>query len=256
MGVRVVSEDNRPDVCVYSVFGTDPLPPCRVKVFYSAENVNPGQQRARMPDEAFDFALTFSRQQWQCTNHKRLPNYAVALRHIGHEFAELTLPRRMDIRERFACFIHSNTVPHREQFVRNLMRYKQVDCPGSSLRNMSLLVPRESTIKFMSGYRFAVCFENAYGDGYVTEKIVQAFLAGSVPIYWGDPLVVEDFNPGSFINAHAFSRFEELIEFVAWVDQNTTAYNSLRLSPPLYGNAVPVDLTVAAMHGFWLQVFS
>ena len=38
----------------------------------------------------------------------------------------------------------------------------------------------------LSGYKFALCFENARGmTGYVTEKIFDAMLAGAVPIYWG-----------------------------------------------------------------------
>ena len=39
--------------------------------------------------------------------------------------------------------------------------------------------------------------------GYVTEKIVNAFLAGSIPIYWGSRAVLEIFNPESFIYANA-----------------------------------------------------
>ena len=47
-------------------------------------------------------------------------------------------------------------------------------------------------------------FENTYAPGYTTEKIMDAFASGCVPIYYGDPLVVQDFNPDSFINAHDF----------------------------------------------------
>ena len=36
-------------------------------------------------------------------------------------------------------------------------------------------------------FRFAMAFENANVSGYVTEKIVNAFLAGAIPIYWGHP---------------------------------------------------------------------
>ena len=34
-------------------------------------------------------------------------------------------------------------------------------------------------------YKFVVAFENDDKAGYVTEKLALAFLAGSVPIYWG-----------------------------------------------------------------------
>jgi len=39
----------------------------------------------------------------------------------------------------------------------------------------------------MKDYKFAICFENARDiDGYVTEKIFDAYKAGCVPIYWGN----------------------------------------------------------------------
>ena len=37
----------------------------------------------------------------------------------------------------------------------------------------------------MQGYRFVVAFENDAADGYMTEKIVNAMLAGAIPIYAG-----------------------------------------------------------------------
>lgn len=37
--------------------------------------------------------------------------------------------------------------------------------------------------------------ENSGGDGYVTEKIVDSFLAGNIPIYYGDFLIDEYINP-------------------------------------------------------------
>merc|ERR1719248_199636 len=50
-------------------------------------------------------------------------------------------------------------------------------------------------------YDFVVTFENTDTDGYVTEKIVSAFLAQAIPIYWGTPRVKEMFNPEAFLYA-------------------------------------------------------
>jgi hypothetical protein len=48
----------------------------------------------------------------------------------------------------------------------------------------------------------------------VTEKITDAFMAGCIPIYWGDLDVVKDFNPRSFINANNRT-FDQVITEVA-----------------------------------------
>jgi len=49
-------------------------------------------------------------------------------------------------------------------------------------------------------YKFVMCIENSYGFGYITEKIFNAFLAGSVPIYSGSPIVGQFLNTDSFVN--------------------------------------------------------
>lgn len=254
LGIDIVDDVANTDIVVYSVFGDDPLPKGGIKVFYSGENVTPLMQVKRKPLERFEYALTFSRRTYDFTIHKRLPNYCVAGRHLGYEFDDLTAPRIVDDRSRFCCFLHGNSVPFREDFVRQLSKYKRVDCPGRSLNNMEVVVSKSQTIEFLSQYKFVVCFENERGDGYVTEKIVNAYRAGCVPIYWGDHFVVADFQPGSMINANCFSDFGQLVSYVAWVDQNIAAYRSIRSCSPLFGSQVPEDLTVASLTSFWRRV--
>lgn len=47
---------------------------------------------------------------------------------------------------------------------------------------------------FFHKYRFALVMENAKTKGYLTEKIANAFLAGSIPIYYGTEEVFDVFN--------------------------------------------------------------
>jgi hypothetical protein len=37
-----------------------------------------------------------------------------------------------------------------------------------------------------SEFKFTISFENDSYPGYVTEKLLEAYLCGSIPIYWGD----------------------------------------------------------------------
>ena len=43
----------------------------------------------------------------------------------------------------------------------------------------------EDKINFISRSIFNICPENSTYEGYCTEKIFQAFEAGTVPVYWG-----------------------------------------------------------------------
>jgi hypothetical protein len=54
---------------------------------------------------------------------------------------------------------------------------------------------------------FAVnlCPENSLYPGYYTEKIIDAYGAGCLPVTWTDPNVRVDFNPKAFVNALDFA---------------------------------------------------
>lgn len=54
-------------------------------------------------------------------------------------------------------------------------------------------------IQIYSQYKFIICFENSKTDGYITEKIFNVFLSGSIPIYDGAPNITDYIVPGSFI---------------------------------------------------------
>ena len=52
-----------------------------------------------------------------------------------------------------------------------------------------------------AAYKFTVAFENTQVHGYVTEKLINPYLGGSVPIYWGAPDLTElGFNTKAFVH--------------------------------------------------------
>ena len=63
-------------------------------------------------------------------------------------------------------------------------------------------------------YRFSICFENAPFEGYVTEKIFDAFCAGNIPVYLGAPDVERLIPKESFVDMRDFSSFGELDRFL------------------------------------------
>lgn len=69
-------------------------------------------------------------------------------------------------------------------------------------------------LKVMSTYRFALVTENMRYPGYITEKIFDAFISGSVPVYWGAP-DIENFVPTDcFIDGQKFESLSAIAEFM------------------------------------------
>jgi len=43
----------------------------------------------------------------------------------------------------------------------------------------------EEIIDTYKNYKFVIAMENIQKDGYITEKNINAFYSGAIPIYWG-----------------------------------------------------------------------
>ena len=63
----------------------------------------------------------------------------------------------------------------------------------------------------LSQHRFALCIENTVFPGYISEKIFDAFQAGTIPVYLGAPDVDRYLPPGAFIDLRDFSSYSELL---------------------------------------------
>lgn len=62
----------------------------------------------------------------------------------------------------------------------------------------------------IANYKFALCFENTVYPGYLTEKIIDCFVAGVIPIYFGDPMVERIIPPEIFIDMRKYSTWNDL----------------------------------------------
>jgi hypothetical protein len=75
-------------------------------------------------------------------------------------------------------------------------------------------LPYEKKLAVMNEYKFAVCFENCAFPGYVTEKIFDCFLAGTIPIYFGPEDITEFVPRNTFIDFRDFKDFKALETFI------------------------------------------
>ena len=73
----------------------------------------------------------------------------------------------------------------------------------------------KSKKEVLQKYKFAICYENARDiPGYITEKIVDCFFAGCVPVYRGAPNVTEHIPANTFIDRRKFSTYGELYSYL------------------------------------------
>jgi hypothetical protein len=59
----------------------------------------------------------------------------------------------------------------------------------------------------LKDYRFHICIENCKEDYYFSEKLIDCFMTGTIPIYWGCPSIGEIFNTNGMI---MFDKWEDL----------------------------------------------
>lgn len=90
--------------------------------------------------------------------------------------------------------------------------------PGLALR-LPAFTPRSwrgpvaTKLETLSRYRFTYCYENARDiTGYLTEKLFDALMAGSIPIYWGDPDVQQRVPFDCWIDRRQFASTAEVHE--------------------------------------------
>jgi hypothetical protein len=62
-------------------------------------------------------------------------------------------------------------------------------------------------VKPFKDYRYVIVVENGKLDNYFTDKILDCFATGCIPIYWGDPKINNLFDSRGF---YTFNTIEEL----------------------------------------------
>jgi len=223
---------DKPDVVVYSCYGTEFLKYSCPRIFYTAENIR--------PDFRFcDYAISFDYN--SNTNHLRLPLYS-----IYFDNNILTQQRNIDKmlseKKGFCSFVVSNATESEEriQFFHELSKYKKVASGGRYANNVG--GPVENKRAFIKSYLFNISFENSSYPGYTTEKIAEPWVEGCIPIYWGDPKVTEDINPDCFINVNDFKSFEDVIDHIKEVDASETLQRQYLSAPFFRNNVVPEHL--------------
>lgn len=206
---NVVVDQKNPDVLFHSIFGGMSQTPnykCK-KVLYLGENYRSANFKS-------DYSISFDPHSE--TNY-RLPLWQVYLL-LKPELKDKLFNRvRHQKFERFCSFTVSNPSNNiRINHFEKISQYKKVHSYGK-VRTNDLSLQQLSAGKYWRDakyqffldhpHKFMMAYENTFYPYYCTEKLMDAFLAGSLPIYWGDPKVFKDWNEDAFLNANRLGNY-------------------------------------------------
>jgi len=91
----------------------------------------------------------------------------------------------------------------------------------SSIDSFGYHNPIKNKITALKDYRFSLIIENCQKDYYFSEKLIDCFITGTIPIYWGCPSIGKFFDTNGMI---IFNDFNELDSIISGL--NKDLYNS------------------------------
>lgn len=142
--------------------------------------------------------------------------------------------------DKFCCFIVSNpNCSVRNNMFNYLNRYKKVDSVGTYANNTGYLIKNsywsDDFRNFISNYKFIICFENNNINTYSTEKIINPYIAGSIPIYWGSKHIHKIINKDTmlYLENDSFEAYQNIIDRIIELDNSNEKYLEFINRPPI-----------------------
>jgi hypothetical protein len=188
------------------------------KIWYTGENVRPPITGG------FDGFLSFDQENYGGKN-AYLPLWWLRLNWFSETKFSSQLGTPVDMnnllhgreekrkKSKFACAFVGNPHPMRLHFIKMLEKLGEVDVYGRYVGK-----PVVNKYEIARDYQYSVCFENDNFPGYVTEKLIDAYLTETIPIYWGNLGNDNVINTNSFINLSDFSSVSDCLDGIAELD--------------------------------------
>ena len=157
-------------------------------------------------------------------------------------------------KKKFCAAVISNKKAYtkfRKDFINLLNKYKKVDMGGKYNNNVGKI---KNKILFLRKYKFSIAMENTEGDGYLSEKILDSFLSGTIPIYYGDYMLDEFINPKSYILIRGEKDTNKKIEFIKKIDNDDNLYNQI-LKEKIFTNSNFKETILNQKKDFLMHIF-
>lgn len=222
--------DENPDYLFYTTWDVDLYKYNCVKIFYNVENYAPDFNLC-------DYAIGFDEIKFN-DRYLRYPLFLITDYKYyegddyARDFKEMENKTTFNLDELYGkvdfcgMVVSRGGCPERDNFFEELCKYKKVLSGGAWKNNIGGKRVDDKN-KFLNSCKFSIAFENSSTPGYCTEKLMQAFAARTIPIYFGDPHVGEQFNDDAFVNIHKFKTIEDAIKRISEIDCDDNLYLSM-----------------------------
>lgn len=191
-----------PDILIASLQGNiniiDKIK-AKCKIFYYGENLDnyPPYNNIELLKSKFDIIAGF-----KYTNKKekifRFPLWLIyfpfynfenednIIKYIENKYYENVKKNKT----MFATLISRHDRGGQRRIIYNILsNYGNIYCSGNFNNNTKKIGElQQEKINYISNSLYNICPENSIYEGYTTEKIFQAFEAGTIPLYWGHDL--------------------------------------------------------------------
>jgi hypothetical protein len=166
---------------------------------------------------------------------------------------KLCVPRSLkSIPKKFCLFsVSSPKNKDRINFFKELSKYNHVDSCGKVLNNLGYNCPgghaSRKYHRFISNYKFMICFENTSMTNYITEKILNSYASGTIPIYWGCPNISDYINMDSILYLkpnYSQLDIDHLISEIILLDNNDELYKEKYERPFFKNGKIPDNFQV------------
>jgi len=216
------SRKSRIDLLYRGNISSQPAENC-FNIWYTAENIRP------LLDSEFDAFLSYDLDSYGGLNHY-LPLWICRLgpttKIANENQIALTQSREISMhRSKDFAVVASNPEQIRRHFISNLQKTENVEIFGKLGERVT------NKNECLKQFNFNICFENDLYPGYVTEKAIEAYLSGCIPVWRGH-------DAGQFLNKDAIIDVTDMsildaVREVKRVSNDSELMTKMRSSPLL-----------------------
>lgn len=211
-----ISLSDAPDYLIYSQVGYRHMTYDCIKIEHIAENTAPDFNEA-------DYSIGMHPIEFG-DRYVRLPLFADSPEYFALKERVNPPSKEWLLNRKFCSYVVSNGSgdPIRRRFFEALSQYKKVDSGGRYMNNVGGPVPDKKA--FCSQYKFNIAFENSVSPGYTTEKLIQPLSYFTLPIYFGNSSLEDDFYADCMVRVKDESDIDRAIEEIVYLDTHDEAY--------------------------------
>lgn len=257
---NVVIDQVNPDLLLYSVFGNSYTQYNCKKVLFSGEHKTRSKTHLSHYNDSTVTLSHYTDEQkeifmplwvlhtnWFDKSQPRTlpsnPCYSITLDKITKNRERFLTNRK------FCLFLNNNPIEDRLQLFNLLQEKIHVDSYGTLQNNTgkTLRGTQQNKVFLLHDYKFNIAFENCYHPGYVTEKIIEPFEAGCIPLYNGGEKVKEYFNEKSYLYLKDYKTMEDYVAAICSLAEDKDRYAQIVLENPLKLEAIYRDFSPQIM---------